>query len=160
MKHYENGNQNFFSKHVRGSAKSRIYPAKEQKGDFLKKTLQELKNYFCFRIDRMNPLNAWKGKLEVASFLPSKNLYRQCDVVCVVCFSNHLLPKFRNPLFFATHFSFQISGGKGHFQVYDSNEPVVAICQGCTGKEGNDPATTTAATVTTTSGHSGLLFLF
>ena len=27
----------------------------------------------------MNPSNAWKGKLEVASFLPSKNLYRQCD---------------------------------------------------------------------------------
>ena len=81
-------------------------------------------------------------------------------VVCVVCFSNHLFPKFRNPLFFTTHFSFQISGGKGHFQVYDSNEPVVAICQGCTGKEENDPATTTAATMTTTSGHSGLLFSF
>jgi hypothetical protein len=78
----------------------------------------------------------------------------------VVCFSNHLFPKFRNPLFFTTHFSFQISGGKGHFQVYDSNEPVVAICQGCTGKEENDPATTTAATMTTTSGHSGLLFSF
>ena len=26
----------------------------------------------------MNPLNIWKGKLEAASFLPSKNLYRQC----------------------------------------------------------------------------------
>ena len=27
----------------------------------------------------MNPLNTWKGKLEVASFfLPYKNLYRQC----------------------------------------------------------------------------------
>jgi len=26
----------------------------------------------------MNPLNAWKGKLEAASFLPSEYLYRQC----------------------------------------------------------------------------------
>ena len=27
----------------------------------------------------MNPFNAWKGKLEVACFLPSKSLERQCD---------------------------------------------------------------------------------
>ena len=27
----------------------------------------------------MNPLNTWKGKLEAASFLPSKDLYRQCE---------------------------------------------------------------------------------
>ena len=57
------------------------------------------------------------------------------------------------------HFSFQISGGKGHFEVYDSNEPVVAICQGCTGK-GNDPATTTAATITTTTSDSVIGELF
>ena len=27
----------------------------------------------------MNPLNTWKGKLEAASFSPSKILYRQCE---------------------------------------------------------------------------------
>ena len=28
----------------------------------------------------MNPSKAWNAKLEAASFLPSKNLYKQCAV--------------------------------------------------------------------------------
>ena len=27
----------------------------------------------------MNSLNTWKGELEVAEFLPSKFMYRQCE---------------------------------------------------------------------------------
>ena len=52
----------------------------------------------------------------------------------------------------------QCSGGKGHFKVYDNNEPVEAICQGCTGGDVEIPATTTIMTSTdkstTTSGNS------
>jgi hypothetical protein len=32
----------------------------------------------------MNPSNPWKGKLEVASFLPSKSMYRQCVVLYIL----------------------------------------------------------------------------
>ena len=49
----------------------------------------------------------------------------------------------------------QISGGKGFFEVHDSNEPVVAICQGCTGNgSGGDidpPISTTKPTPTTST---------
>ena len=47
------------------------------KRGFSKKAHMGIEKLFLFQ-DRMNPLNTWKGKLEVASFLPSKNLYRQC----------------------------------------------------------------------------------
>ena len=40
---------------------------KVQKDDFLKKALAGIEELFLF-LDRMNPWNAWKGKLEVASF--------------------------------------------------------------------------------------------
>ena len=46
-----------------------VMQEKVQKGDFIKKKSRELKNYFCFR----NPSNAWKGKLEAASFLMHLN---------------------------------------------------------------------------------------
>ena len=44
----------------------------------------------------------------------------------------------------------QIAGGKGYFAVYDSNEPVVAICQGCTGQAADVPTTTPNTAKTTT----------
>ena len=40
---------------------------KVQKGDFLKKNLVRIEKLFLFLVP-MNPSNAWKGKLEVASF--------------------------------------------------------------------------------------------
>jgi len=43
-----------------------------------------------------------------------------------------------------------IAGGKGYFAVYDSNEPVVAICQGCTGQAVDVPTTTPNTAKTTT----------
>ena len=44
-----NGNWKKYPQHVTGSAKSRIYAGKIQKGNFLKKTLRGLKTYSCFR---------------------------------------------------------------------------------------------------------------
>jgi hypothetical protein len=45
-----------------------IKVSQSTKRGFSKKTSLDLKNYFLFW-DRMNPLYAWEGKLEVASFL-------------------------------------------------------------------------------------------
>jgi hypothetical protein len=39
----------------------------QEKGDFLKKALARIEELFLF-LDCLNPLNAWKGKLEVATF--------------------------------------------------------------------------------------------
>ena len=48
-----------------------------QKGDFLKKPVQEL--IFFFKVSK-NPSKAWNPKSEAGIILPSKNLYRQCAV--------------------------------------------------------------------------------
>ena len=58
---------------------------KVQKGDFLKKALARIEKLLLFQVP-MNPSNAWKGKLEVASFLTCKSLARQC-VLCTYFFS-------------------------------------------------------------------------
>ena len=50
---------------------------KVQKGDFLKKPSQELKKFWLFQVP-MNLSKAWNTKLEVASFLLSKIVYKQC----------------------------------------------------------------------------------
>ena len=48
LKHYENGNKNFFSYHDPGSSKSRIYAGKSTKRGFSKKALTEIEKYFLF----------------------------------------------------------------------------------------------------------------
>jgi hypothetical protein len=47
--YYENGDNKKYPYHAPGSAKSRIYAEKVQKGDFLKKASRELKKNSCFR---------------------------------------------------------------------------------------------------------------
>ena len=54
-----------------------IMQEKVQKGDFPKKPSWELKK----KIGSYIPENTWKGKLEAASFLPSKYRDIQCDMV-------------------------------------------------------------------------------
>ena len=50
LKHYENGFKNFFFRIMtQGPPNPGFMQEKVQKGDFLKKPLRELKNYFCFR---------------------------------------------------------------------------------------------------------------
>ena len=58
-----------------GPPNPRFMQEKVQKGDFLKKALSRIEKLFLFQV----PMNPWKGKLEAASFLPSKYLDRQCD---------------------------------------------------------------------------------
>ena len=55
------------SENVPGSAKSMIKVSQSTKRGFSKKALTEFEKLFLFWI-RMNPSNALKGKLEVASF--------------------------------------------------------------------------------------------
>ena len=50
-----------------GSAKSRIYAGKVQKGDFLRKDSQESKKKFLFQVP-MNLPKAWDAKLGAGSF--------------------------------------------------------------------------------------------
>ena len=45
------------------------------KNGFSKKALTGFEKYWV----RINPSKAWNGKLEVATLLPSKSMYRQCD---------------------------------------------------------------------------------
>ena len=51
------------------------------KSGFSNKALTGFEKLFLFSV-RMNPSNPWKGKLDVARFLPSKSMYRQCVLVC------------------------------------------------------------------------------
>ena len=48
LKHYENGNNFFFSYHDPRSAKSRIYAGKSTKRGFSKKALTEIEIFFLF----------------------------------------------------------------------------------------------------------------
>ena len=50
---------------------------KVQKGDFLKIPSRELNFLLLFQVP-MNLLKAWNAKLEMASFLLSKIIYKQC----------------------------------------------------------------------------------
>ena len=70
----------FFSYHVPGSAKARIYAGKSTKRGFSKKGLTRIDFFFLFYVP-MNLLKAWNANLGAGSFLPSKNLYRKCALL-------------------------------------------------------------------------------
>ena len=79
LKHYETVINKKNSENVPGSAKSMIKVSQRTKRVFSKKALTGFEKLFLFWV-HMNPSNNWKVKLEVASFLPSKSMYRQCDM--------------------------------------------------------------------------------
>ena len=66
-----------------GPPNPQIRSAKVQLKGFSIKTLSGFEKIFLFWV-RMNPSNVWKGKLEVASLLPSKSMYRQCVSVVTI----------------------------------------------------------------------------
>ena len=80
LKHYETVFNQKNSKNVLGSAKSMIKVNQSTKRGFSKKALTEFDFFVLFWV-HMNPSKPWKGKLEVASFLPSKSMYRQCEYI-------------------------------------------------------------------------------
>ena len=79
LKHYENGNKNFFCNTSQGPPNPRFMQEKVQKGDFLKKPSRELNFLFCFRflcISRRPRTLNW----ERVFFWLSTNLYKQCEM--------------------------------------------------------------------------------
>ena len=65
LKHYENGNKNFFSYHDPGSAKSRIYAGKSTKRGFFQKGLTRFQKFISIWVP-VNSQQDWRGKLESA----------------------------------------------------------------------------------------------
>jgi hypothetical protein len=53
LKHYENGNKKNIQNMSQGLPNQGLIQEKVQKGNFSKKPLRELKNYFCFRFLRI-----------------------------------------------------------------------------------------------------------
>ena len=66
-----------FPKMSKGPLNPLLRSAKVQKEDFLRKPSQDLEKHFCFGFVWI-PQTPGKGKLEVACFLPSKSMYKQC----------------------------------------------------------------------------------
>ena len=68
----------FFIAHLRShQIQDLIYAGKSTKRGFSKKAIARIEKLFMFLVPT-NLLNTWNHKLERASFLLSKNLYRQC----------------------------------------------------------------------------------
>ena len=67
LKHYESVINKKIPEYVPESAKSTIKVSLSTKRGFSKKALTGFEKLFLFWV-RMNPSNAWKGKLKVASF--------------------------------------------------------------------------------------------
>ena len=84
LKHYEDGNKKKYSYLSKGPPNPGFMQKKVQKGDFLKKTSRESIFFCCFRflwISRRPGTLNW----ERVFFWLSKNLYKQCVVLWLIC---------------------------------------------------------------------------
>ena len=83
----------FFHNLSQGPPNPGFIQEKVQKGDFLKKDSRELFFFSCFRflwISRRPGTLNW----ERVVFLPSKSLYRKCEVFCFYCYCIILFYRF------------------------------------------------------------------